>query len=72
MDDRARLTVPDVLWILMSLAFVSALWPVVTNGLESNAGEIGTGPLFLFQLVLPISLLVLLAMIYRKAVGGGA
>ena len=71
MDARGRLTVPDILWILMSLAFVAVLWPIVWDGLQQHASNIGTGTLLLFRLVLPIALLVLLAMIYRKAVGGG-
>jgi hypothetical protein len=70
MDARARLTIPDVVFVLVSVAVLYALLPVVNGLLESAAGDFGTGVLLLFQLVAPVAALVLLAGIYRTSIRG--
>jgi len=72
LGNRARLTLPDVLFVLMSLAFVGALWPVVAAALQTNAGVMSTGSSYIYQLLLPVAILVLFSVIYLKAVAGGA
>lgn len=68
--ERGRLTLPDLVYVLMSLAVLGALWPVVQSGLEANAGVVGTGPAYIFLLLLPLAALVLLTLIWRTAAGG--
>lgn len=69
-DERARITLADLVYVLMSLGFLAALYPVLSDGLEQNAGEIGVGAQYLMQLILPLSILVLLWMLWRKALVG--
>lgn len=69
---RARLTVPDVLFVLWSVAIIGALWPVVDAAISKNAGVMSTGSSYIYQLLLPMAVLVLFSVIYLKAVAGGA
>lgn len=71
-DRRGRVTIPDVVFALMSLAVLGALWPVFRSSLADNAGEVGTGTGYLFGLWLPLAILVFLTMIWRAAVGGSS
>lgn len=68
--ERARLTVPDVLFLLLSFGFLAALYPVFWDGLQANADKMSTGTAYLFQLLLPFAILVLFTMIYATAVRG--
>lgn len=70
-DRRGRLTIPDIARVAMVLAVIGALWPVAQHGLETNADVLSTGTSYLFLLVPPLSLLVLLVLSYRAALGGG-
>jgi len=70
MMDRGRLTVPDIVYITATLAFVGALAPVFYNGLDANAGELGTGEAYLFLLIGPLLTLVLMSVIWFKATEG--
>lgn len=70
-DDRARITLPDLAYFLMTVAFIGALWPVFASGLDENAGYISTGEGYIYQLVLPLGVIVLLVTIIRAATGGG-
>lgn len=72
MDARARLTVQDVVYSLMSLAFFAVLFTVLADGLEANVGELTTGEAYLFQLIAPMAILVLMSVIWVTAVRGGA
>jgi hypothetical protein len=67
---RARITIPDLVHLLYAFAFLAALYPVFWTLLE-GAPTLGTGELYLLQLVLPTALLVLLWVLFAKA-GGGA
>lgn len=69
-DHRGRLTVPDVVFVLASVAILGALAPVFYDALRGNTAEMTTGTLYLFQLIIPFALLVLLSMIYVKATAG--
>lgn len=72
LGERARMTLPDVLFVLMSVAFLGALWPVVADALQTNAGAMSAGSSLIYQLLLPVAVLVLFSTIYLKAVAGGA
>lgn len=67
---RARITIPDLLFVLFAIAVLGALWPVWNNLFESNIGEIPTGTAWLLQLILPMALLVLVTVIFAKAARG--
>jgi hypothetical protein len=69
-DRRGRITIPDVVFVFAVLLVLSELWPVVWALLNANAGEMRTGTVHLFRLILPFSGLVLLAMIYVKSLAG--
>ncbi|RDZ65976.1 hypothetical protein C5B90_06410 [Haloferax sp. Atlit-12N] len=70
MGSRGRITVPDVVYTTATLAFVGALAPVFYDGLDANAGQLGTGEAFLFQLIGPLLALVLMSVIWFKATRG--
>jgi hypothetical protein len=71
-DKRGRLTVPDVLFLLMSLAFFAPLTLVFYDGLDMSASYLGTGTGYLYQLLPPLAILVLLSVVYVKSIGGSA
>jgi hypothetical protein len=66
-DQRGRLTVPDVMFGLFTMAFIGALYPVFMDGYQENLNVIPTEAELLLQLMLPLSLLVFFAIIYLKA-----
>jgi hypothetical protein len=66
-DQRGRLTVPDVMFGLFTMAFLGALYPVFSEGVEQNQSAIPTEADLLLTLLLPLLLLVFFAVIYLKA-----
>lgn len=70
MDDRGRLTVPDVVYVAASLAFLGALYPVYSDSLSANIGLIDPRTAYLLQLVLPLFVLVLLYLIVVVGIRG--
>lgn len=71
-NTRGRLTIPDIARVVAALAVIGALWPVVSWGLDDQAGAMSAGESLLFQILLPATICVLLALSYRAALGGGA
>jgi len=72
MDARARITVPDIVMTVGVLAILGILFPVFASGLSGNLGEMSTGTIWMFRLLLPMALLVVLGRLFQKAtVGGG-
>lgn len=69
-DERGRLTVPDLAYVLASMAFLSAIYPVFWESFNQNVSEMSTGQAYLFQLILPLALLVLFSIIFVKATAG--
>lgn len=69
--DRARITIPDILMLLMAFAFLGALYPVFWGFYSDNLSYLSPGAKYLFQLMLPLLLLVIYTVVYRNAVGGG-
>lgn len=68
--DRARLTIGDMIYYGATLVFVAPLLVVFLNGLDNNAGQLGVGEAYLFQLLAPVFILTLLAVIWFTAVVG--
>lgn len=71
MAERARITLPDLVYILFALAFLGALYPVFFEALDMQAPNMMTGSVYIYQLILPLALLVMLTVIYVKATAGG-
>lgn len=70
MRERARITVPDVIFVLMSIGFLAVLFPLLRDIMATHAGEISTGAAWLYIMILPMALLVLFSQIFRKASEG--
>jgi hypothetical protein len=68
--DRGRLTIVDVVFIAVSVAVLAALAPAVYTLLQQQAGELGTGSGYLFQMVVPGIVATLLVVTYATATGG--
>ena len=66
-DNRARLTVPDVVLALAAIAFIAVLYPVAQEGIAENTDTIPIEAMWLLQLVLPMVLLVWLAVVFHRA-----
>lgn len=71
MDQRARLTLPDLLIAVFALAVLGALWPVAAEALDNATTHMNAGEIYLMRLLLPLMLLTLLAVIFAKATTGG-
>jgi hypothetical protein len=68
--DRARVTIPDVAFVLFTVALLGALYPVFSDALAGSAGQLSPGVALLLQLVLPAIVLVMLYSLYQKAIRG--
>lgn len=72
MDGRARITVPDIVMTVGVMAILGILFPVFADALSGNLGEMSTATAWLWRLLLPFALLVILGRLFQKAaVGGG-
>lgn len=67
---RARITLPGLLFALFSLVVLGALYPVYWSSIQASVGQMSTAELFMYQLLLPLALLVFMVGIWRTAVGG--
>lgn len=70
MTDRARITITDVIYVLMALLGLAALMPVFNEVLETAAPRLSEGEELIFATLLPVAVLVLLAIIYVEAQRG--
>jgi peptidoglycan biosynthesis protein MviN/MurJ (putative lipid II flippase) len=71
MRDRGRITIPDIIIAVGVLAILGILYPVFATGLENNLTEMSTPTVWMFRLMLPMALLVILSRVFRKAIVGG-
>jgi hypothetical protein len=71
MPDRARITLPDLVFVLFSLAILGALGPVFLTSLADRADEFGTLTLYALRILVPLAVLIILYSVYQKAVQGG-
>jgi len=70
--DRARITVPDIVMTVGVIAILGILYPVLSDAISTQSSTMSTPTAFMFQIMLPMALLVILARIFQKAtVGGG-
>jgi len=67
MGNRGRITIVEVITSVAALGFLAALWPVVADALDAQAPIMSTGTVYIFRLVLPLMLLVLLSLIFTAA-----
>lgn len=70
-DTRARLTIIDVVWITAALFVAGVLIGPIFTALENNAGSLGTGEAYLFQMVPAGIVLTILIVLWQIAVTGG-
>jgi len=68
--DRGRLTPVDVVLFLVAVAILGALGPVFLDFLSQNAYLASTPTVYLAQLLVPITVAVLLAIVYVNAAQG--
>lgn len=71
-ESRGRLTVADAILFLASMAFLAPLAVVFMQSLDENAGLLSQGSAYLYQMIPAFAVLILLSMIYVKAIGGSA
>lgn len=67
---RAQLTIPDLVFAVAALVTLTPLAAAFYSTLDANAGELGTGTAYLFQMVVPGLVLTLLIIVFAIAVGG--
>lgn len=70
-DRRARLTLIDVIFMGVSLFVIGIVAGPVFEILDDQAGVIGTGPAFMFRIVVPGLIVTLMVVIWRTSLGGG-
>jgi len=68
--ERGRLTVPDVAYMLAAFAIMGILYPVWSEGFVSNMGQISPATAWLFRLMLPLMILVLMSVLWTKSTAG--
>lgn len=67
---RAQLTIPDMVLTAAALVVLYPLAAAFYKILDANAGELGTGTAYLFQMVVPGLVVTLLVIVFAIAVGG--
>lgn len=70
MRDRARVTVTNVVYTLLALAALAALWPVLEEMIRAAAPILPEGQELVFASLLPIAITVILGVIYVEAITG--
>lgn len=69
-DERARITVAQVVQLLFVMAILAALAPVYFTSLDANADLIGTGPGLLLRALVPLMVIAIMHWIWSGATGG--
>lgn len=72
MTGRGRLTITSLVYVVLAMASLVALYPAYRMVLSEAAPGLDAGTVLVFQTVLPVAVLVLLAVIYVEARSGGA
>lgn len=70
--DRARLTPVDVVFYGVALLLLAFMAEPMYSTLRDNAGHLGTGEAYLFQMIYPATILTLMSVIWLTAASGGA
>lgn len=68
--DRARLTISDVLLVVMAFFALAALYPVFLEQLVLHIDKLDRGTELLFLSILPISIIVIISVIFISATTG--
>jgi len=69
---RGRLTIPDVAFMLAAFAIMGILYPIWNKGFVANMGEMNPATAWLFRLMLPLMILVLMSVLWGKSTAGVA
>lgn len=70
MNDRARLTPVDVIYIGVGIAVLAFLVEPLYMLMNANAGELGKAEAFLFQMIVPGIVMTILYVMYSTAISG--
>lgn len=70
-SDRGRLTLTDVVFYLLAVVALRALWPVLDEQLQAPGG-MDQGTLLLFQTMLPLAIIILIAVVWVKSASTGS
>lgn len=70
MNDRARLTPVDVIFIAVGFAVLAFLSEPLYTVMNDQASTLGKPEAFLFQLIVPGIVLTMLYVTYATAIGG--
>lgn len=70
MADRARITIADIVLLVFGLAVLVGLYPVFRGFLEDAAPDLDPMTLVVFQVVVPLAVVVVVAMLSAKALRG--
>lgn len=69
-DRRGRLTLTDIVVVVAALFFFGAFAPVFYDALDAQATTMSTATGLLWQMVVPLLVLVLLSVVVVKSVSG--
>lgn len=69
---RARLTPVDVVFYGVAIFLLAVFAKPIYTVMNDNAGYLGTGEGYLFQLIFPAVILTVMSVIWLTAVSGGA
>lgn len=68
--NRARLTLTDVIYLLLALAALAALYPVFSTLLTAVTPNLSEGEQLIYSTVLPVSVMIILSVMYIEAQAG--
>jgi hypothetical protein len=68
--ERGRLTIPGLMLLLASFAFLAPLALLLYDVMQLRIGYLSTGELLLLQALVPLGLIVLLTVAYARATEG--
>jgi len=71
-DQRARLTPVDIVFYGVALFLLGVMAEPMYTVLTDNAGELGTGAGYVFQLVFPGLVMTIMIVVYLTGVTGGS
>ena len=70
-DERARLTPVDVIYYGVALLLLGFLAAPMYTVMNDNAGELGTGTAYIFQLAFPSMVVTIMFVVYLTGASGG-
>lgn len=70
-DRRGRLTLIDVIWLGVSLFLIGVMAGPIFTVVDNHAAILGTGPAYMFRIVVPGLIVTLMVVLWVTAIGGG-